>query len=67
MEPRHLITYSEALELTGLSERTFFRRLASENIPVHMDGRDRRRRLIDRADVERLIKVELVERGSEAA
>lgn len=64
---RELIPYDEARKLSGLSARTFYRRLASEAIPVFIDGRDRRLRLIDRDDVERLVKVEPVERGSAAA
>lgn len=64
---RQLIGYEEAMRLTGLPRRTFFRRIATEAVPTHIDGRDRRRRLIDRADAERMVRAEPVERAKEAA
>ncbi len=56
IETRQLITYDDAMRLTGLSRRTFYRRLASEMMPIYMDSRDRRRRFINRTDLTRLVK-----------
>ncbi len=55
IETRQLITYDDAMRLTGLSRRTFYRRLASELVPIYMDSRDRRRRFINRTDLTRLV------------
>lgn len=67
MEARQLIGYQEAMVLTGLPKRTLLDRIDREGVTVYVDGRDRRRRLIDRRDIPKLIKVEVVERSAESA
>lgn len=67
MEAEQLIGYREVMALTNLPKRTLLDRIAREGITVYIDGRDRRRRLIDRRDVAKLTRVEEVERGEEAA
>ena len=67
MESQQMITYPEAMKLTGLPARTFYRRIASVKLPVYMDGKDRRKRLLDRRDVAKLIRVQEVERSTENA
>ncbi len=63
MEDRQqLIGYDEVLKLTGVCKGTLLDRIDRAGVTVYIDGRDRRRRLIDRADVERLTRIELVER-----
>lgn len=69
MEARHrqLIGYQEAMALTGLPKRTLLDRIDREGITVYVCGRDRRRRLIDRADVPKLTRIEVDERRGETA
>lgn len=62
-----LIGYREAMEETGLPERTLKRRIAESNITVFIDGRDRRRRLIARHDVWKLVRIEPEVRGRKTA
>lgn len=49
-----LVTFDEAQKLSGLPRRTFYRRLSDGSIRVFADGRDRRRRLVPVADLEKL-------------
>lgn len=67
MNEQALCTYREAMEITGLPERTFFRRLTRRDVRVFIDGRDTRRRLIARADLPKLIQPEEVEHNAESA
>ncbi len=53
--PRDLITYPVALSETGISKRALLERIAAEGVTVWVDGRDRRRRLLDRRDLPKLI------------
>ncbi len=53
-EQRRLVTYPEAMKLTGLSQRVFYRRLARAGISIFVHDRDRRVRLLDRADLSKL-------------
>lgn len=55
-EPQ-LITYGEALARLGFSKRTLFDRIKDERLTVYIDGVDRRRRLLDKRDVEKLAEV----------
>lgn len=64
---RTLLPYSEVLERTGIAKRTLINRLAEEGITVYIDGRDRRRRLIDARDLPKLVKPRPVERRPQAA
>lgn len=54
-----LIPYKDAIERSGLSRRTWYDRLRESRgvVRVYQDGRDRRRRLIDVRDVEKLAEV----------
>lgn len=55
MEPsRQLMTYLEAMKLSGVPRRTFFTRLKDRDIAVFTDPDDRRRRWILRSDVAKL-------------
>ncbi len=67
--PTDLIDYAEARRLTGLPRRTLIDRIDREGITTYVPGHDRRRRLLRRADVDRLIGIEVIERrpGSPAA
>ena len=49
-----MIPIDEAVRRLGLPRRTFARRLADGSVDVFRDGRDRRRRLVLVADLERL-------------
>jgi hypothetical protein len=64
---RQLVSYDEVLRLTDLHERTFFRRLKQVDIPIFIDPRDHRRRLIERRDIPKLVRVQEVERSTTAA
>lgn len=55
-EPQ-LMTYREVQDLVGISKRTLIDRIKTDRIPVYVDGVDRRRRLIDARDVEKMIAV----------
>lgn len=55
-EPQ-LITYDEALARLGCSKRTLFNRIKDERITVYVDGINRRRRLLDERDVDKLAEV----------
>lgn len=55
-----LIPIEEAVRRLGLPRRTFARRLASDSIDLYRDGRDRRRKLILAADLDRLTRPTLV-------
>lgn len=56
IEARQLITYESAMKLANMPKRTFYRRLASGVIPVYIDPDDRRRRLLERRDVEKITR-----------
>ncbi len=58
---RQLITYREAAQRAGLTERTMKDRLRESGIPRYKDGVDRRYRLLDVDDLPRLIEVRPVE------
>ncbi len=57
MNQPQLIGYPEVLELTGVSKRTLIDRIRAEGVRVYINGADRRRRLIDRRDVDRLVRI----------
>lgn len=65
--PRDLITYPVALAETGISKRALLERIAAEGITVWVDGRDRRKRLIDRRDLPKLIATRPDDRRAETA
>ena len=53
-QSRQLVTYPDALRLSGMPRRTFFKRIKGHDIAVYIDPDDRRRRWILRSDVETL-------------
>ena len=55
-EPQ-LITYDEALARLGFSKRTLFNQIKDERITVYVDGINRRRRLLDIRDINKLAEV----------
>jgi hypothetical protein len=61
------LTYQEVMKVTGLPRRTMLDRIAREGMAVFIDGRDKRRRALDVRDVERLTRIELVERRGDSA
>jgi excisionase family DNA binding protein len=46
------VTVQEAARLLGMGRMTFYRRLQDGVMPVYRSDRDRRKRLVRRADVE---------------
>jgi hypothetical protein len=50
---------------TGLPRRTLMRRLAAGTVPVYIDGRDHRRRLIAERDLPTLTQLRRLERRAE--
>jgi excisionase family DNA binding protein len=63
------LTITQAAELLGVARMTFWRRLKEGVMPVYRSGRDHRVRLVRRADVEALVRPQLIEvdEGKEAA
>jgi len=53
-QSRQLVSHPDALRLSGLPRRTFFKRLKAHGIEVYTDPDDRRRRWLLRSDVERI-------------
>lgn len=54
-----LVPYAEAIRRSGLPVRTWFDRLRAsrDEVRIYVDGRDRRRHLIDARDLEKLVEV----------
>lgn len=68
VETRQLISYETAMKLTGLPRRTFYRRLGSVLIPIYVDSADRRKRWLDRNDLDKLARTQAPERrGAQVA
>lgn len=67
MNAKNLIPYAEVEARIGIARRTLQDRIASEGITVYIDGRDRRRRLIDVRDLPKLMEPRPVERRPHAA
>jgi hypothetical protein len=65
--PRDLIDYKVALTETGISKRALLERITAEGVTVWIDGRDRRRRLLDRRDLPKLMATRPDERRAENA
>ena len=53
-QSRQLVSHPDALRLSGLPRRTFFRRLNAHGIEVYTDPDDRRRRWLLRSDIEKI-------------
>jgi hypothetical protein len=58
MDTTSLITYRQARQALGLSPRVLNWRVARAGVQAYVDGRDRRRRLLDARDLPRLIAPE---------
>ena len=69
MDTSTLITYRQARQALGLSPRVLNWRVARADVQVYVDGRDRRRRLLDARDLPKLVLIEPVKkrRGGSAA
>ncbi len=65
-QARQLVTYPDAMKLSGIPRRTFFKRLKGHNITVYIDSNDRRLRWLDRRDLETLASP-VKRRGDSAA
>lgn len=65
--PQDLVDYKVALSETGISKRALLERIAAEGITVWIDGRDRRKRLLDRRDLPKLIATRPDARRTETA
>ena len=50
------VTVQEAARMLGMARMTFWRRLREGAMPVYRSERDRRVRLVKRADVERMLE-----------
>jgi hypothetical protein len=53
-QSRQLVTHPDAMQLSGLARRTFFKRLKAHGIEVYTDPDDRRRRWLLRSDIEKI-------------
>ncbi len=62
MDTTSLITYQQARQALGLSPRVLNWRVARAGVQAYVDGRDRRRRLLDARDLPRLVLIEPVTR-----
>jgi excisionase family DNA binding protein len=54
MSDSEFVTVQEAARILGMGRATFWRRLREGVMPVYRSERDRRVRLVKRADVERM-------------
>jgi len=62
MDTTSLITYRQARQALGLSPRVLNWRVARAGVTAYVDGRDRRRRLLDARDLPKLVLIEPVTR-----
>jgi hypothetical protein len=60
MDTTSLITYRQARQALGLSPRVLNWRVARASVTAYVDGRDRRRRLLDARDLPKLVLIEPV-------
>ncbi len=60
-EPTELLPVTAAARRFGVSEPTFRRRVRERDVPIFADPRDRRRKLVRVADVDRLDTLERLE------
>ncbi len=65
--PTDLIGMDEVMKAVPYARRALIERIRREDIDVWIDGRDRRRRLIRRADLPKLIEPRPVERRDATA
>ncbi len=67
MDTNTLISYRQAREVLGLSPRVLNWRVARSGVQAYVDGRDRRRRMLDARDLPKLIIHEPVQRRGDSA
>ncbi len=67
MDTTSLITYRQARQALGLSPRVLNWRVARSGVQAYVDGRDRRRRLLDARDLPKLVLIEPVQRRGSSA
>ena len=67
MDTNSLITYRQAREVLGLSPRVLNWRVQRAGVQAFIDGRDRRRRMLDARDLPKLILIEPVQRRGDTA
>jgi len=67
VDTNSLITYRQAREVLGLSPRVLNWRVQRAGVQAFIDGRDRRRRMLDARDLPKLILIEPVQRRGDTA
>ncbi len=65
--PTDLIDMAAVMEAVPFARKALIERIRRDGIAVWVDGRDRRRRLIRRSDLEKLLEHRLVERHDQNA
>jgi len=66
MDTNSLITYRQARQALGLSPRVLHWRVQRSGVQAFVDGRDRRRRLLDVRDLPKLVLIEPVRRRGDS-
>lgn len=67
MQTRELVSYATAMQMAGLPERTFYKRLKQSLVPIYFDSADQRKRWIDRNDIPKLIQAQGAGRSTESS
>ncbi len=67
MDTNTLISYQQARQALGLSPRVLNWRVQRAGVQAFVDGRDRRRRLLDARDLPRLVLIEPVVKRQESS
>jgi hypothetical protein len=67
MDTSGLITYRQARNALGLSPRVLNWRVQRSGVQAYVDGRDRRRRMLDARDLPRLVLIEPVVKRQESS
>lgn len=65
--PAQYVTFAEIAKTTGLTPRKINYRVVADRIPVYIDSRDRRKRMIEARDLAKLVEVRSVPRRETAA
>jgi len=67
MDTSTLISYRQARQALGLSARVLHWRVQRAGVQAYVDGRDRRRRLLDARELPKLVLIEPVKRRGDSA
>ncbi len=67
MDTSGLVTYRQARQALGLSPRVLHWRVQRSGVQAFVDGRDRRRRLLDARDLPKLVLIEPVVKRQESS